>query len=152
MARRCRTCFSSEGFWILTTTTPTGIEEAGWEAERARHTQPRAFSVPQMQKLRLACNLGKGVCVGSWRRSQEGGREEGKAGQNSSKKTLAWVVLPHGEAPSQADTAPREDLIVNTQRIYLAAPRHTCAHAHTPSLLVMPSRFLSLPLSYLKCR
>lgn len=95
MARRCRTCFSSKGFWILTTTTPTGTEEAGWEAERARHTQPRAFSVPQMQKLRLACNLGKGVCVGSWRRSQEGGREEGKAGQNSSKKTLAWVVLPH---------------------------------------------------------
>lgn len=65
VARRCRTCFSSKGFWIFTTSTPTRME-----SQREPVTQPGAFSVPQMQKLRLACNLGKGVCVGSWGGSQ----------------------------------------------------------------------------------
>lgn len=63
MARRCRTCFSSKGFWIFTTSTPTGTSSQMGGSEQA--TQPGAFSVPQMQKLRLACNLGKGVGVGS---------------------------------------------------------------------------------------
>lgn len=86
VARRCRTCFSSKGFWIFTTSTPTGTEESAGR-QREQVTQPGAFSVPQMQKLRLA--IWARVLV--WE-AEEGATREGRAG-------LGGAAPPTEEAP-----------------------------------------------------
>lgn len=73
MARRCRTCFSSEGFWILTTTTPTGTEEAGWEAERAGHTA-QSLLCPSNAEAEVGLQSGQGCLCGKLGK-EPGGRE-----------------------------------------------------------------------------